>query len=67
MPAPAAAATRRGIHALHVLALLYVAAAVAAMAWLSPRVPYADAWRHLGRYLALPFPRDVLAPDNGHQ
>lgn len=67
MPAPAAAATRRGIHALHALAVLYVAAAVAAMAWLSPRVPYADAWRHLGRYLALPFPRDVLAPDNGHQ
>ncbi len=55
---------------MHVAATLfavaYALAAVAAMWVLSPRVPYADGWRHLGRYLALPFPQDVLAADNGH-
>src|SRR3546814_8352724 len=36
------------------------------MWWLSPRVPYADAWRFLGHFLQAPFPYDILAPDNGH-
>lgn len=49
-----------------VLALLYVAVGLLAMWRLSPRVPYADGWRHLGRFLGEPFPRDLLASDNGH-
>jgi hypothetical protein len=48
------------------LAALYALAGVAVMWWLSPRVPYADAWRFLGHFLQAPFPQDVLAPDNGH-
>lgn len=47
-------------------AACYAAAGMAAMWLLAPRVPYADGWRHLGRYLDLPFPQDVLAADNGH-
>src|SRR3546814_11047074 len=50
----------------HALTLLYALAGVAAMWWLSPRVPYADAWRFLGHFLQAPFPYDILAPDNGH-
>lgn len=58
--APRLASAARG------LALLYLLAGVAAMWWLSPRVPYADAWRFLGHFLQASFPWDVLAPDNGH-
>lgn len=32
----------------------------------APQVPYADAWRFLGHFLSLPFPRNVLGADNGH-
>lgn len=49
-----------------ILAALYAATGVLAMWLLSPRVPYADGWRHLARYLELSFPADVLTPDNGH-
>lgn len=57
---------RRLVLAARALALLYALVGVAAMWWLSPRVPYADAWRFLGHFLQAPFPQDVLAPDNGH-
>lgn len=44
----------------------YVAAALVA-AWLwSPRVPYADAWRHYARLINTSFASGVLAADNGH-
>ncbi|WP_132986413.1 hypothetical protein [Luteimonas terricola] len=46
--------------------LLYAAAGVLAMWLLAPRVPYADGWRHLARFLGESFPRDVLVSDNGH-
>src|SRR3546814_8714632 len=59
-------ASRRLLPVGHALALLYLIAGVAAMWWLSPRVPYADAWRFLGHFLQAPFPYDILAPDNGH-
>src|SRR5690606_13772277 len=48
------------------LALLYLLSGLAAMWWLSPRVPYADAWRLLGHFLQAPFPHDILPPDHGH-
>ncbi|MFY9345772.1 MAG: hypothetical protein WAT39_24990, partial [Planctomycetota bacterium] len=47
-------------------AAAYVVAGIAAMLVLSPRVPYADPWRFLARYLSTPFPDNVLAEDNGH-
>src|SRR3546814_1310663 len=59
-------ASRRLLPVGHALALLYLIAGVAAMWWLSPRVPYADAWRFLGHFLQAPFPYDILAPDTGH-
>ncbi|MFC3716754.1 hypothetical protein ACFONC_11390 [Luteimonas soli] len=59
-------ASRRLLPAAHALALLYLLAGIAAMWWLSPRVPYADGWRFLGHFLQAPFPHDILAPDNGH-
>jgi hypothetical protein len=47
-------------------AVAYVVAALVA-AWLwSPRVPYADAWRHYARLIDQPFADGVLAADNGH-
>ena len=33
----------------------------------SPRVPYADSYRFLSTFDALPFPQDALAADNGHR
>lgn len=33
----------------------------------SPRVPYADSYRFLATFDALPFPQDALAADNGHR
>lgn len=47
------------------LAALYTVVAIIVM-WCAPRVPYADGWRFLGHFLAMPFPDNVLAPDNGH-
>ena len=44
----------------------YTMAAVVAMMVLSPRVPYADAWRHYARLLGTPFPGSVLKAENGH-
>src|SRR3546814_3524406 len=61
-----APSSSRPIALAHALTLLYALAGVAAMWWLSPRVPYADAWRFLGHFLQAPFPYDILAPDNGH-
>lgn len=52
--------------AARVLVLSYAAGGVLAMWLLAPRVPYADAWRHLARFLGESFPRDILASDNGH-
>ncbi len=65
-PAGTEARTRGLALAARALALLYALAGVAAMWWLSPRVPYADAWRFLAHFLQAPFPQDILAPDNGH-
>src|SRR3546814_10629203 len=42
-----APSSSRPIALAHALTLLYALAGVAAMWWLSPRVPYADAWRFL--------------------
>jgi hypothetical protein len=47
-------------------AMLYAAAGMSAALFLSPRVPFADAWRHYTRLLTAPFPGSVLAADNGH-
>lgn len=52
--------------AARALVLVYLAAGLLAMWLLAPRVPYADGWRHLGRFLGHSFPRDILASDNGH-
>ncbi|MEO7431352.1 MAG: hypothetical protein ABIR62_04900 [Dokdonella sp.] len=52
--------------AFHAATAACVAAALVA-AWLwSPRVPYADAWRHYARLIDASFARGVLAADNGH-
>jgi hypothetical protein len=59
-------ATRYLVPLARALVLFYLLAGVAAMWWLSPRVPYADGWRFLGHFLQMPFPQDILAPDNGH-
>jgi hypothetical protein len=58
---------RRGLTAwLGAAALGYaLAGALATLAW-SPRVPYADQWRHYARLLAQSFPASVFAADNGH-
>ena len=50
----------------HIAAAAYVLIGVVAAAWLAPRLPYADAWRHYARLLTQPFPTSVLAVDNGH-
>ena len=52
--------------AIATAAVAYIAAALAAAwAW-SPRVPYADAWRHYARLIDEPFAQGVLTADNGH-
>ncbi|MEO8672250.1 MAG: hypothetical protein ABI411_13110 [Tahibacter sp.] len=33
----------------------------------SPHVPYADQWRQFVTFLTMPFPDNILAPDNGHR
>ncbi len=50
----------------YLAAVVYVLVGCLASAWLAPRVPYADAWRHYARLLTQPFPASVLAVDNGH-
>jgi hypothetical protein len=52
---------------LALLALLYVLAGLAAMLWLSPKVPYADGWRLLGNLASQPFPASLWHADNGHR
>jgi hypothetical protein len=47
-------------------ACAYAALGIAAMWWFSPRVPYADQWRHYARLLTQPFIAAVLDADNGH-
>ncbi|MEO5625838.1 MAG: hypothetical protein ABIQ70_07515 [Dokdonella sp.] len=54
------------VRGLLAAACAYVAVAVAAVVLVSPRVPFADAWRHYARLLDTPFPSSVLAADNGH-
>ena len=44
-----------------------VAVGLAAMAWLSPRVLYADPWRFTQKLLEMPWPSNVLVSDNGHR
>lgn len=48
-----------------VLAAAYLAMGLA-MLWLSPRVPYADAWRFLARFLRVSVPAGGFTSDNGH-
>jgi hypothetical protein len=47
-------------------ACAYAALGIAAMWSVSPRVPYADQWRHYARLLTQPFGTAVLDADNGH-
>jgi hypothetical protein len=62
-----ASRTERRIAAAFVAAaMLYVAAGLSAMVAFSPRVPFADAWRHYARLLDAAFPAGVFALDNGH-
>lgn len=44
-----------------------VGVGLAAMAWLSPRVLYADPWRFTQKLLEMPWPSNVLVSDNGHR
>lgn len=48
-------------------ALSVMVVGLAAMAWLAPRVLYADPWRFTQKLLEQPWPRNVLASDNGHR
>jgi len=52
---------------LALLAMFYVLAGLAAMLWLSPKVPYADGWRLLGNLASQPFPASLWHADNGHR
>ncbi len=52
---------------LRLLATAYVLVGLVVMLRLSPRVPYADPWRFVERYLSEPFPANVVAADNGHR
>jgi hypothetical protein len=52
---------------LAALSLAYLLAGLAAMLWLSPKVPYADGWRLLGEVAGQAFPANVLHADNGHR
>ncbi|MGK9145644.1 hypothetical protein KXR77_19460 [Xanthomonas euvesicatoria] len=45
----------------------YLAVGVLAMVALSPKVLYADPWRFANNLLSQPWPRNVLAVDNGHR
>nr|WP_230595283.1 hypothetical protein [Xanthomonas vasicola] len=45
----------------------YLAIGVLAMIMLSPKVLYADPWRFAKNLLSRPWPRNVLAVDNGHR
>lgn len=53
--------------AARVLAVAYAAIGVSFMLFAAPKVPYADPYRYLARYLTLPFPDSALAADNGHR
>ena len=52
---------------MHATTMGYVFVGLAAMLLLSPRVLYADPWRFIARFLTTPWPRNVLAADNGHR
>lgn len=52
---------------LAALSFAYLLAGLAAMLWLSPKVPYADGWRLLGQVAGQAFPGNVLHADNGHR
>ncbi|MEO7758583.1 MAG: hypothetical protein ABIS07_18540, partial [Dokdonella sp.] len=54
------------VRGLLAVACAYVAVAFAAVVVVSPRVPFADAWRHYTRLLDTPFPGSLFAADNGH-
>lgn len=64
---PAEASRSRGLRrALAGATLAYVGVGVLAMLLLSPRVPYADQWRHYTHLLTMPFPQNVFEVDRGH-
>jgi hypothetical protein len=48
-------------------ALAYVAYSVAVVLHWAPHALYADQWRQYVDYVSLPFPENVLHPDNGHR
>lgn len=50
-----------------VLIAFYVISGLAVMILLSPQIPYADSWRFLAQLVELPFPQNILTPDNGHR
>ncbi|ACD60723.1 hypothetical protein PXO_05731 [Xanthomonas oryzae pv. oryzae PXO99A] len=45
----------------------YLAVGVVALVALSSKVLYADPWRFAKNLLSQPWPRNVLAVDNGHR
>ncbi|MCA8948584.1 MAG: hypothetical protein KDE27_03735, partial [Planctomycetes bacterium] len=57
----------RALWPVRCLAVGYVGLGVWLMLAAAPRVPYADPYRFLARFLTLPFPASVVAPDNGHR
>ena len=65
---PHHAQPRRDFHAhyLQAAGLIYAVAGLAALWLLSPRVPYADQWRHYARLLRESVATGVLTADNGH-
>ncbi len=68
---PPARRARFAAWLLRLLAALYAMGALWALLLVSPRVPYADEWRHLGHLLAKPADTAWLpwlaAPANGHR
>jgi hypothetical protein len=52
---------------LAALALAYLLAGLAAMLWLSAKVPYADGWRLLGEMAGQAFPGNLVHAGGGHR
>ena len=66
-PSPAALPSAALTRVLWCAVAVVIAVGVAAMAWLSPRVLYADPWRFTRKLLEMPWPSNVLVSDNGHR
>lgn len=64
---PTSTAQRWLVAMLLMATFAFVAAGLAAMFALSPRVLYADPWRFMTHFLTTPWPWNVLAADNGHR